>query len=266
MPVSIEKAVGAGAPNRSADVEAVQRALQRASDLTLDPRVHPGPADGLCGDGTEGALERFQRRLGFGRPDARIDPGGVTLAHLNALLAIGEVEMSFPFTRPSTHPFEGPGAGMRAFGARRSSGTRAHAGVDLYFPDFTEVLAIADGVVTRGPEDFYLRTFAIEVDHGPFVARYGELAPDATPPVKKGDEITRGQVVGRVGILKHANGKRLNVPSMMLHFEMYDKTQTGGLTQNSTSRSARWTNGVPFFRRKDLIDPTGFMHRAPLPG
>ena len=264
MPVSIAQAVGAGAPNRRADVEAVQRALQRASDLTLDPRVHPGPADGVCGDGTEGAIARFQRRLGFRHPDARVDPGGATRARLDALLAIGEVEMSFPFTRSSTHPFEGPGAGMRAFGSRRSGGARAHAGVDLYFPDFTDVRAVADGVVTRGPEPFYLQTFAIEVDHGPFVARYGELAPDGTPPVTKGDEITRGQVVGRVGILTHANGHRLNVPSMMLHFEMYDTTQTGALTR-AAGTSARWTNGVPFFRRRDLIDPTGFVKRAPLP-
>ena len=265
MPLSLSAPVGDGAPNRAADVAAVQRALQRASDLTLDPRVHPGPADGLCGDGTEGAIERFQRRLGFYRPDARVDPGGTTLRRLDALLAIGEADLTFPFRRPSAFPYEGPGAGMRAFGARRSSGARAHAGVDLYFPDFTDVLAMADGVVTRGPYAFYLQTFAIEVDHGPFVARYGELAPEGTPPVKEGDAVAQGDLLGRVGILKHANGRRLDVPSMMLHVEMYDKTQTGALTR-AIGTSARWTDRKPFYRRRDLIDPTGLLRRAPLPG
>ena len=264
MSLSLSASVGAGAANAADDVTALQRALQRASDLTLDPRVHPGPADGSCGDGTEGAIERFQRRLGFRQPDARVDPGGTTHRRLDALLAVGEVEMAFPFRRSSTFPYEGPGAGMRAFGSRRSNGARAHAGVDLYFPDFTDILAVADGVVTRGPYPFYLKTFAIEVDHGAFVARYGELAPDATPPVEEGDTIARGDLVGRVGVLTRANGKRLAVPSMMLHFEMYDKTQTGKLTR-AVGTSARWTDRTPFFRRRDLIDPTGFLRRAPLP-
>ena len=171
--------------------------------------------------------------------------------------------MSFPFSASSTHLYFGPGAGMRAFGARRSGGSRAHAGVDLYFPDFTAVYAVADGTVTRGPYPFYLKTYALEVDHGTFVARYGELAPESDWPVKAGDTVSKGQKVGRVGILTHSNGKRLGVPSMMLHFEMYDKTQTGPLTR-AIGTSARHTDRKPFFRRRDLIDPTGFLKRAPL--
>ena len=264
MQVTLSSPVGTDAANRADDVEALQRALQRASDLTLDPRLHPGPADGLSGDGTEGAIARLQRRLGFRNPDGRIDPDGTSLRRLNALLTIGEAELSFPFETSSAWPYVGPGAGMRAFGAWRSGGKRAHAGVDLYFPDFTTVHAIANGVVTRGPEPFYLKTFALEVDHGPFVARYGELAPESTALVSVGDAVARGQALGRVGVLTRSNGKRLGVPSMMLHFEMYDKTQTGALTR-AQGTSARHTNGALFYRRRDLIDPMGFLHRAPLP-
>ncbi|WP_412067924.1 M23 family metallopeptidase [Rubrivirga sp. IMCC43871] len=263
MALNLSASVGANGSNKKTDVTALQKALQRASDLTLDPRVHPGPADGASGDGTEGAIARFQRRLGYARPDARIDPGGNTLRRLNALLAIGEADMSFPFSESSGHLYVGPGAGMRAFGARRSGGTRAHAGVDLYFPDFTDIHAVADGTVTRGPYPFYLQTFAIEIDHGAFVARYGELAPESSWPVKAGDTVAKGQKVGRIGILKTANGRRLGVPSMMLHFEMYDKTQTGALTR-AIGTSARHTNRSPFFRRRDVIDPSGFLKRAPL--
>lgn len=263
MALDLSASVGAGATNTKDDVTALQKALQRASDLTLDPRLHPGPADGASGDGTEGAIARLQRRLGFRDPDARIDPGGTTLRRLNALLAIGEVDLAFPFATSSKFLYTGPGAGMRAFGARRSGGKRAHAGVDLYFPDLTEVRAVADGTVVRGPHAFYLQTYAIEIDHGAFVARYGEIAPERGWLVKTGDTVAKGQPIGRVGVLKKASGKRLGVASMMLHFEMYDKTQTGKLTR-AAGTSARHSNRRPFFRRRDLIDPTGFLHRAPL--
>ncbi len=264
MPLSLSDSVGAGCPNREADVRAVQAALKEAARLTLDARLDPGPVDGHCGVGTEGAIERFQRRLGMRRPDVRLDPDGTTLRRLDVLLAIDGVPMTFPFTHPAAFPFTGPGAGMRAFGSRRSGGRRAHAGIDLYFPDFTPILALADGVVTRGPYPFYLRTFAVEIDHGPFVARYGEIAPEEAWFVEAGDTVRRGQPIGRVGILTNNDGRRLGVPSMMLHLELYDKTETGKLTR-AEGTSARDAFGVPFFRRRDLIDPTGFLHRATLP-
>ena len=36
----------------------------------------------------------------------------------------------------------------RSFGSSRASGTRKHAGVDLYAPVGSEILAIDDGVVS----------------------------------------------------------------------------------------------------------------------
>lgn len=265
MALALSHSVGHRGVNAPDDVRAVQGALQRASDLLLRPSVHPGPADGHSGDGTEGAIEAYQRTIG--KPDGRVDPGGYTLKRLNALLDIGDMEdrgeIAFPFTASSKYPYHGPGAGMRAFGARRSGGQRAHAGDDLYFPDFTPVRAVADGVVTKGPYSFYLKTDALEIDHGAFTVRYGELAPDRTPPVKEGDTVTKGQVIGRVGVLTKRNGKRLGVPSMMLHFEMFDGTARGPLT-DYTAATARHTDRRPFIRRRDLIDPTGFLKRAPL--
>ena len=264
MAVTISDSVGFECVNHADDVRTVQAALKEAARLILEPRIDPGPVDGQSGVGTEGAIEQFQRRLGMRRPDVKIDPGGYTLKRLNALLAIDGVSMSFPFAQSSTFPFVGAGAGMRAFGARRSGGARAHAGIDLYFREFTDVLAMADGVVTRGPYDFYLKTFAVEIDHGAFIARYGELAPEDTPPVQEGDTVVQGQKIGRVGILTKSDGSRLGVPSMMLHLELYDKTETGKLTR-AVGTSARNALGIPYFRRRDLIDPSGFLDRAPLP-
>jgi hypothetical protein len=41
----------------------------------------------------------------------------------------------------------------------------------------------------------------------------------------------------------------------MLHLELYDKSLSGSLTVVSDSETAM-RKGVPFMRRKDLMDPT----------
>ena len=153
---------------------------------------------------------------------------------------------------------------MRAFAARRGS-TRAHAGIDLYMPDDTPVLALADGTVSREPYAFYRQTWAVDVDHGEFVARYCEIGKPDAGALDTGTVVSQGQKIGRVGVLRNTNGTRWDgVPSMMLHLEMYDKTESG-VMRRAEGTSARSEHGVPFYRRRDLIDPTGFIHRAPLP-
>ena len=107
---------------------------------------------------------------------------------------------------------------------------------------------MADGVVTRGPYAFYRGTFALEIDHGSFLARYGEI--QAKTEVTAGAIVRAGQRIARVG---HLVG--IQVPSDMLHFELYDKSLSGPLTVAIESASAVRI-GVPFMRRKDLIDPT----------
>ena len=57
--------VGRGGKNAPNDVRAVQAALGIS-------------ADGQCGGGTIGAIEAFQRNLGQGKPDGRVDAGGGT--------------------------------------------------------------------------------------------------------------------------------------------------------------------------------------------
>ena len=116
------------------------------------------------------------------------------------------------------------------------------------FPRGTLIHAIADGVVTRGPYPFYCETFALEIDHGTFVARYGEI--QSKTEVIAGARVKAGQKIASVG---HLVG--IQVPSDMLHFELYDKSLSGPLTVASDSGSAM-KKGVPFMRRKDLIDPT----------
>lgn len=154
--------------------------------------------------------------------------------------------MLFPLKfRPKESYHERP----RKFGAPRSNGTRKHAGCDLYAPVGTPVFSVADGTIISIYE-FYLSTWAIEVDHGDFIVRYGEVRKNMPVGIRAGARISAGRLIGEVGLL---SGLKVS----MVHFEMYDGTATGPLTQRSNK---------PYQRRKDLIDPTSYLDAAQLPG
>jgi murein DD-endopeptidase MepM/ murein hydrolase activator NlpD len=156
--------------------------------------------------------------------------------------------LSFPF---SFVPPEGWTDPPRSFGARRDKGKRKHAGCDLYAPVGTPVYAVADGTVQRFSE-FFLGTFALVVDHGDFIVRYGEIQREIAQSLKVDTTVTKGQKIGLVGRLQ-------GLTISMVHFEMYDKTASGALTN---------TSNPPFMRRGDLIDPTKRLNdwaKEPLP-
>ena len=140
-------------------------------------------------------------------------------------------------------------SGMRSFGSNRSSGKRKHAGADLYAPTGTTVRAMESGIVlsTGG---FYAGTDFVTIKHQNHIIRYGELAPGSIK-VKAEDEVTRGQPIGAVGKLKG-----INVPSNMLHLEMYSDTSD---TSNLTIKGAA---GGKFKRRSDLVNPNSFLDNA----
>lgn len=146
----------------------------------------------------------------------------------------------FPFRkRPQESYHERP----RAFGSPRDNGARSHAGCDLYAPAGTEILAVADGKILRGPYPFYDGVAALEVDHPSIgIIRYGEIS-HAADLIRPGVEVKAGQVIAFVG-------KMVHVPQSMLHFELYGGTGNGPLTDRTRP---------PFLRRADLVDPTEFL-------
>ena len=246
------------ARNLRADVKVVQRLLKRAAQALQAPQLYPKAVDGRIvrppqTSNTVTAIEAFQSRF-TSSVDGLVEPDSQTWHAL--LEATGELDQpdvssepggfSFPFpTLPASDWIEPP----RAFASNRSNGARAHAGCDLYFENGTWIYAVADGIVTRGPYPFYCETFALEVDHGDFLARYGEI--QAVTAVKQGDRVRAGQQIARVG---HLIG--IQVPSDMLHLELYDKSASGPLTITDAARSKKRPDGTPFMRRTDLIDPT----------
>jgi murein DD-endopeptidase MepM/ murein hydrolase activator NlpD len=117
-----------------------------------------------------------------------------------------------------------------------------HGACDLVAPAGTPVLAIDDGRVLRGPYPFFLGTYAIEVQHTNFIARYCEVAPRTE--VRKHDPVFAGQVIGYVG----------NQPGGdMLHLELFSGALTGDLT------TAKTVANRPYYRRGDLMDPTALL-------
>ena len=133
---------------------------------------------------------------------------------------------------------------MRRFGSARKKG-RLHAGVDLYAPIGTPIYAMDDGVVAKNIYAFYLGTFALEVTHSKFLARYGEISKVA-PGIRKGVKVKKGQLITYVGELRGLN-------MSMLHIELYSGKGTGPLTVR---------NRKPYMRRSDLIDPTPVLEKA----
>lgn len=250
-----------GATNHPGDVTTVQTLLTDAAQAQGVPAYDPNGIDGEIArppatSGTVGAIEAFQR-LFMAQPDGVVHVGGRTFDRLvdasrtapapSPTLGAGGF---FPFTKL---PRESWKTGPRRFDANRNKGKRAHAGCDLYLPAGTPVHAVADGVVLRDPYHFYDVVFALEIDHGDFVARYGEIRPDC--PLRVGDRVEAGAVVGKVGKMK-------SVPQPMLHFELYDKSATGPLTELSRTRSKkRKKDAVPYYRRMDLIDSTSLLEQ-----
>ncbi len=256
-----------GAQNQADDVEMVQDMLRTLAMILNDTRFDPNAVDGKINRNNEQnsdtikAIEAFQGRF-MKSPDGVISVGQKTWNEMvaalegadddepavvtpaaDAFVAPGDAQFFFPFKKlPNVNWTED----IRRFGARRSKGARAHAGCDLYAAEGTIIHAITSGKVTLGPYPFYQGTYALEVDHGDFLARYGEIKQDTF--VRQGDQVTPGQPIAKVGNL-------IGITNSMLHLELYDKSAAGPLTVKGKT-TAKSASGMPFMRRKDLIDPT----------
>jgi murein DD-endopeptidase MepM/ murein hydrolase activator NlpD len=226
-------------------VSVLQRKLKRIADYYDNDIYDPGKVDGDYGDKTTKAVTNFQKRF-MRKPDGIASPGRITIERLDAQLEIFQVDACFPLKKVPKKSWSWL-KGMRVFGARRSKGARAHAGSDLYDKEGTPVYAVADGKVIVINAYFYNSTYEIQINHGPFTIRYGEVK--MTNLIKMGDNVKKGQQIGEIG---HLTG--VSLPSDMLHIEGYDNTERGILTVMNTKLTARHpASNRPYFRRKDLI-------------
>ena len=121
--------------------------------------------------------------------------------------------------RPRVPTGDEPGA----FGTLRKHDR--HTGVDLYCPEGTVVLAMAEGVVlskmqfTGPPESPWWReTWALLVRNDHSVILYGELA-ESSITLKEGARVFPGDPLGAVTRVLKNDKQR---PMSMLHIELYD--------------------------------------------
>jgi murein DD-endopeptidase MepM/ murein hydrolase activator NlpD len=139
----------------------------------------------------------------------------------------------------------------RAFRSPRNSEPgRLHGAIDLYAADLTMVYACEAGRIVRDPYPFvrysltapYVDAIEIETADGR-IMRYCEMKFRAA--LKAGVQVSEGELLGNLRAMPG-----LRPPGdCMLHFELYAGTAKGPLTGGS----------LPFRRRADLVDPTGYM-------
>ncbi|MEE1144737.1 MAG: M23 family metallopeptidase, partial [Acutalibacteraceae bacterium] len=138
-----------------------------------------------------------------------------------------------------------PGTG-RAFGASRSSGTRAHAGIDYYVRggSGTPVYAMQSGKVIEYIANFYYGTSCVAIQHADgSIARYAEISTS----LGVGKTVTKGQQIGKI-VANTLDG------GTMLHLELYLGTASGSLT-NRTNKTYDYASGTKYQRRRDLVNP-----------
>jgi len=157
----------------------------------------------------------------------------------------------YPLPIPASESYK---TGQRKFGANRDKGRR-HGGCDLYAPLGTEVRAMADGVILQC-YNFYWHTDAVEVDHGGFIVRYGEVKPRSDVERGKlvGKKVKRGETIGNVGQLIKDNGEKYS--RTMLHLEIYSSDKDT-LKDRLTNK-----NHPPYQRRSDLVDPAPTLDKC----
>lgn len=84
--LTINKSVGLGGVNDSADVKVVQTLLNQVGD-------HPPiGVNGVCDDNTIAAIKAFQKGF-FSVPDGRLDPGGQTFKRLVQVNGLGFTQL-----------------------------------------------------------------------------------------------------------------------------------------------------------------------------
>lgn len=103
----------------------------------------------------------------------------------------------------------------RYFGARRESGIRQHAGIDLVSQPGDPILAMEDGKVI-GSIGGYVGLDAVVIEHASLVAIYAEIAPGAlkSTGLSPGDMISAGTRIGTA---------QSSPQGSMLHVELWEK-------------------------------------------
>jgi murein DD-endopeptidase MepM/ murein hydrolase activator NlpD len=150
-----------------------------------------------------------------------------------------EASMHFPLPFVPKVSYKG-GNGFDASRDKVRKGL-VHAANDLAAIPGTPVLSMDEGVVLRGPYNFFFDTSAIEIKHPRFIARYCEIDP--TTEVRAGDKVKEGQVIAYVGDQPGDD---------MLHLEFFLGNKSGDLSFQPGTHP-------PYDRRDDVFNGVKFL-------
>ena len=152
-----------------------------------------------------------------GLPEAQVSPNPAILERIkreNALIAATRKKATFPaetsvFPVLFSQPVEGRISGV--FGSQRILNGQArspHSGLDIAAPQDTLVMAAADGTVRMVQPDLYYTGMTVMIDHGhSLFSLYAHLSGIS---VTEGQSVTRGTVIGTVGMTGRATGPHLH--------------------------------------------------------
>ena len=146
------------------------------------------------------------------------------------------------------------------FGAPRSGNYPVHGACDLVAPAGTAVVAVQNGRIIRGPYSFatycqgtaQTTTYAIDVAHERFTARYGEISATLATGLHAGVPVNEGQVIAFVGI---------QCGGSMLHFELFDDPSRLDYLTDHSNNKYLYVPQANYQRRNDLLDPTYLLDR-----
>ncbi len=117
----------------------------------------------------------------------------------------------------------------------------------------TPVLAIDWGIVIRIPKTPFIKNtklFSVVVEHGAFIARYGEVEYPKLEELYEGKEVHEGDLLSRLARNPHGTA--------MLHIEFYSKDAAGEFYQASNKKYF-FVESRKYKRRSDLLDPTPIL-------
>lgn len=149
-----------------------------------------------------------------GLPGAMVTPPKSVLDRIaNDNRAVGAARAQQRHTADFADGFIWPVQGSRIsgeFGARRilnGEPRQPHFGVDIAAPQGTQIKASASGVVTLAHPDLYYTGQTVIIDHGLGISTtYLHLS---RTDVRVGQQVTRGEVIGAVGMTGRATGPHL---------------------------------------------------------
>ncbi len=163
--------------------------------------------DGSFGPASKKTATAFQKKYGLSA-DGSFGPK--TIAKMKDVLkqvssSKGKSQQTVDFIWPIAN---GKGHVSHKAGEKRSS--HIHAGTDIGAASGTNVLAVSAGTVKAAGWN-NARGWYVTILHGKYLCVYQHLKSKS--PVKKGDKVSQGQVVGKVGNTGTSFGAHL-------HFEM----------------------------------------------